>query len=130
MFRVVQEEVGKIDCESGGFNSGHLWKLKSKLRPKFYDNPTALIDSCGKLVTSQENIKKSHVDHFKKVLENRPMKAGLEEHQRLREELYELRISRAKFNKTPDWDIEDVSFVIKNLKKKKSRDPLGYEVMI
>ena len=37
MFKIVKEEVEKVDCESGGFNSGHLWKLKSKLRPKFND---------------------------------------------------------------------------------------------
>ena len=126
MFKIVKEEVEKVDCESGGFNSGHLWKLKSKLRPKFNDKPTAVIDSDGTLATSTESIKRVHVEHFKKVLENRTIKPGLEEHQKAREELCHLRISRAKLNKTPDWEIEDVKFVIKNLKKKKSRDPLGH----
>ena len=44
MFKIVSEEVNKIDCESGGFNLGRLSKLKSKLRPKFNDNPTAVFD--------------------------------------------------------------------------------------
>ena len=52
--------MNKVDCESGGFNSGHLWKLKSKLRPKFNDNPTAVIDSIGEHMTSAEGIKKVH----------------------------------------------------------------------
>ena len=126
MFEIVRNEVNKVDRESKGFNSGHLWKLKSKLRPKFNDNPTAVIDSNGDLVTSAKGIKKVHVEHFKKVLENRPIKSGLENHQKVREELCELRVKKAKLNKTPDWDIEDVKFVIKNLKKKKSRDPYGH----
>ena len=69
MFKIVEEEVSKVDCETGGFNSGHLWKLKSKLKPKFNDKPTAMLDINGKLVTSIEDIKSVHVQHFKKVLE-------------------------------------------------------------
>ena len=126
MFKIVEEEVSKVDCETGGFNSGHLWKLKSKLRPKFNDQPTAMVNSNGRIVTSVEDIKSVHVEHFKKVLENRTIKSGLEEHQKLREELCTKRINNAKLNKTPDWNIEDVKFVITNLKKKKSRDPLGH----
>ena len=103
MFKIVTEEVSKIYCESGGFNSGHLWKLKNKLRPKFNDNPTAVLDINGTLVTSVENIKKIHVAHFQKVLENRTIKSGLEEHKKTREELCEMRIKKAKLNKTPDW---------------------------
>ena len=118
--------MNKVDCESGGFNSGHLWKLNSKLRPKFNDNPTAVMDKSGVIVTSAESIKEVHVEHFKKVLENRNIKSGLEGHKQVREELCEMRIKKAKLNKTPDWEIEDVKFVIKNLKKKKSRDPLGH----
>ena len=34
-----------------------------------------------------------------------------------------MRIRRAKKN---DWEFEDVMFVVKNLKKKKARDPLGH----
>ena len=29
MYKIVKEEVDKVDCEAGGFNSGHLWKLKN-----------------------------------------------------------------------------------------------------
>ena len=124
MFKIVEEEVSKVDCESGGFNSGHLWKLKSKLRPKFNDKPTAMVDSSGRIVTSVEEIKSVHVTHFEKFLENRPIKSGLEEQHKLREKFCFKRINNAKLNKTTDWDIEDVKFVITNLKKKKSCDPL------
>ena len=76
--------MNKIDCESGGFNSGHLWKLKSKLIPTFNDNPTAVMDKSGVIVTSAESITEVHVEHFKKVLENRSIKSGLEGHKQVR----------------------------------------------
>ena len=36
------------------------------------------------------------------------------------------RIKLAGKNKTPDWTVKDVKYVIKHLKKKKSRDPHGF----
>ena len=57
MYKIVKEEVDKVDSEAGGFNSGLLWKLKSKLRPKLTDHPTAMQDIIGNLVTSEEDIK-------------------------------------------------------------------------
>ena len=126
MYKIVKEEVERVDCDSGGFNAGGLWKLKSKLRPKFNDYPTAMMDNEGNIVTSEEAIKKVTVDHFKKVLENRPMKDGLKKYQAEREELCYLRVSESRKNKTPKWDIEDVKYVIKHLKKKKSRDSYGF----
>ena len=29
-----KEEIDGIKCDEGGFNSGHLWKLKKKVSPK------------------------------------------------------------------------------------------------
>ena len=49
MFKIVKDEVDKVNCEEGGFNSGHLWRLKNKLRPKYNNYPTAMIDKEGKL---------------------------------------------------------------------------------
>ena len=53
------------------------------------------------------------------MLENRQIKNGLESYQREREELCDLRVNEARQNKTPNWDIEDVKFVIKKYKEKK-----------
>ena len=41
MYLIVKEEVDKVKCDEGGFNSGRLWRLKNKLRPKFNNYPTA-----------------------------------------------------------------------------------------
>ena len=29
-YEIIKDEIDKIDCEEGGVNSGHLWKLKKK----------------------------------------------------------------------------------------------------
>ena len=42
LYRIVKEDVDSVNCEEGGFNSGHLWRLKNKLRPKVANTPTAL----------------------------------------------------------------------------------------
>ena len=77
-------------------------------------------DSDGNLITTSEGVKKLALKHFKKVLQNRPMKQELDKYQYEREKLCEERIKLAKSTKTPDWTEEDVKYVITNLKKKKS----------
>ena len=57
LFKIVKEEVEKVTCQEGGFNSGHICSLKSKLRPKVKNEPTAMFEKSGKLVTSTEGIK-------------------------------------------------------------------------
>ena len=54
------------------------------------------------------------------------MKHELKTYQSEREELCHLRVSEVQKNKSPKWNIEDVKFVIKHLKKKKSHDSLGF----
>ena len=87
---------------------------------------TAIEDENGKLITKEEDINNETVKHYKKVLENRKMSPNLAEYQKQREKLCESRIKEAKKNKTPDWTEANVKRVIKELKKKKSRDPHGY----
>ena len=77
-------------------------------------------------MTAEEDIDQETVKHYTKVLENRKIKAGLEQYQVEREQLCEERINEARKNVTPDWTIENVRCAMKDLKKKKSRDPHGY----
>ena len=87
---------------------------------------TAIVDENGKLLTSEEDIDNETVKNYTKVLENRKISPNLEEYQKDREELCEIRIREAKRNITPNWTAENVKCVVKELKKKKSRDPHGY----
>ena len=55
IYNIVKEEVEIVKNDEGGFYSGHLWKLKNKLRPKHILNPTAMLNREGKLVTESED---------------------------------------------------------------------------
>ena len=87
---------------------------------------TAMVDKDGNPVTCPEGIKQEAMNHFKEVLKNRPIIANIKEYQEERESLCKERIKAAGTNITPCWDVKDVSYVKKNLKKKKSCDPHGY----
>ena len=65
------------------------------------------------------------MNHFKEVLGNRPIKNNLEMYQVERENLCKERVKDASANVAPQWTEDQVKYVIKNLKKKKSRDPQG-----
>ena len=122
----IREEIEGLECEEGGLNSGRLWKLKRKLFSKFNDPPSAIKDKNGKLLTSKDDILDATLQHYQKVLENRKIKEGLEDHQKEREELAKVRMKQCKENKTPDWDLQDLEEALKNLKKDKASDALGY----
>ena len=54
------------------------------------------------------------------------MKNTLENIRKDKEELCNLRLEKAKNNKTAPWTMDDLDKVLKYLKKNKSRDPYGY----
>ena len=118
LFNIVKEEVKHVESDEGGFNSGHLWKIKNKLKPKNKSPPTAMVNKEGQLITSNEDIKEAAMDHFKEVLKNRPIKPDLQEYKAEREKLCDKRLKIASKNITPDWSAEAVKNVIKKLKKK------------
>ena len=116
LYNIVKDEIVRIDCEAGGFNSGHLWKMKSKLKSKENNKYTAIEDENGKLLTSEEEIDNETMKHYTKVLENRKIKTNLEQYQIEREQLCEERIKEARKNITPDWTTENIRQVVKELK--------------
>ena len=122
----ITEEISGIECDNGGTNSGKLWQLRKKLCPKSRDPPTAMLDDLGNLVTSPTTIEKLALETYRKRLENRPIKDGLESFQKDKESLCNMRLEIAKNNKTKPWELDDLNTVLKYLKKNKSRDPFGY----
>ena len=125
-YNKIKEEVEHMKSDEGGVNSGHLWKLKKKLNPKCRDPPTAMLDMHGNLVTSDEAIRSLAVETYRKRLENRKIKDDLKHIQKDKEELCKLRLKLASKNKTPPWTMAQLETVLNQLKKNKSRDPLGY----
>lgn len=124
-FKKIKDEVKGLESEKGGLNAGKLWKLKKRLSPRGQDPPTAMSDEKGNLVTSAAGIKKLASDHYKKVLDNKPIKEDLKHIQAEKEELSALRLEIAKTKKSPAWNLDDLEVVLKNLKNNKARDPLG-----
>jgi hypothetical protein len=126
IFEKIKEEIDGMNCEDGAINSGKLWKLKKKLHKNFVDPPTAMKDSRGRLLTDKDSILSETLKHYKKVLENRTITEGLETHQTDREDLALKRLEQASMNKTPAWDMEDLTEAIKSLKNNKSSDSFGF----
>ena len=119
MYQIVKKKVEKVNSDEGVLNSGHLWRLKSKLRPKLNDYPTAMTNKEGEL-------KKLTVYHYKNILAKRPMRNNkLEQYRIEKESLCEQRLKEAKLKVTPDWSVEDVKYVVKHLQTKKSKDSHG-----
>ena len=123
----IKDEIEGLNCEEGGKNGSQLWKkLTKKLNPRYQEPPVAMKDDMGNILTSKEDILTNTVKHYKKVLANRDIKEGMEEHKNEREDLALSRMKEAALNKTIDWDINDLDIVLKHLKKDKSTDALGY----
>ena len=45
MYKKIKDELKGMSCEDGGWNPGHLWKLKTKISPRPVDPPTAMENS-------------------------------------------------------------------------------------
>ena len=123
MYNTIKNEIDCINSEDGGFNSGKLWKLKKKLSPTNTDPPTAMLNSEGKLLTDEEEIKEEAKKHYKKVFEDKPMADSVKHIRKEREKLCMKRLEASKKIKTPPWTSDDVTNAIKDLKKKVSKDP-------
>ena len=73
--------------------------MKKRLYPKANEPPTAMVNSEGKLLTSEYKITKEAAIHYKKVFSHREMKNGLEHIKREREQLCEARLKQASSKK-------------------------------
>ena len=125
-FEKIKKYVGDVDRMDGNMNNGSLWNLKKNLFPQTRDPPIAMQDPrSGNLLTNNGKIQDAALYTYKKRLENKPMKSDLEHIKIAKEKLCEKRIEVARKNKTPEWTLEDLEKVLKQLKNNKSRDPLG-----
>ena len=83
-----------------------------------------MLDPEGNLLSAPEAIQKAALKTYENRLKNRPIKEGLEQLQKDKEDLCKLRLNIARKNKTEPWTLEQLDVVLKYLKKNKSRDPL------
>ena len=65
------------------------------------------------------------MDTFQYRLRHRPVKPGFEDHMKVQEELFNMRLKLAQGEKTPPWEMKDLEETLNSLKSGKSRDPEG-----
>ena len=82
-----------------------------------------MLNSEGKLLATDSDIKEEAIKHYKKVFEPRQINPSFKNIQEGRERLCQERLLEAKLNKTPAWTTEDVQLVLNQLKTGKSKDP-------
>jgi hypothetical protein len=126
MYNKIKDEIKVMNGDEGGYNPGHLWKLKKKLSPQQRDPPTAMYDGKGNILTEDIDIRNEAVKHFKTVFETKPIDSDLTDHKVQRERLCERRLEEAFKNKTPEWTLEDVKYATKSLNSGISKDPYGH----
>ena len=85
-----------------------------------------MVDEAGNIVTSVERLQELSLQKLAvERLRDRDINEDLHEMRKEKEILCEQNLKKARENKTPDWSLKDVMFVLKNLKTGVSRDPLG-----
>jgi hypothetical protein len=92
--------------------------LKKRLWPNISGPPTALKDPSGRIITSNSELEELRLSTYVNLLENRPMKEGLEKHKETSEKLFQLRFEKAKNTKTKNWTMSHLLKVLKELKLK------------
>ena len=80
-------------------------------------------NNVGEILTNKEAILEEATQHYKKVFEEKPMEESIKSLKMAREKLCQQRLDIAKKDKSPQWTVEDIKFVLKHLKKKISKDP-------
>ena len=126
MVEKIREELKGINAEDGGWNSGHLWKLRKKISPKPADPPTAMENQDGVLLTDPTELQKESLKYYERLFEDIPIDNDYTNIQIWKEKLCKIRLKMCAQVKTDPWTLGDVEIVLKGLKNGTSRDPYGY----
>ena len=110
---------------NGNFSQAGMWKLKNQLVPKEMDPPMAKQDKRGNLITAPAALKNLYLETYVERLRPREIKPNLISNYLSKVELWELRFSYLKTQKTSEWSEADLDGALKTLKSNKSRDPAG-----
>ena len=128
--REILETVNALGGDHHNLNGSgrtELWKLLKRKVPKNAPIiPIGKKDKSGNLVTNFEGLKSLYLKTYINRLRNRPIKSEYEEIKAMKEELFELRLSLAKSNKSDPWTMEDLVSILNELKGGKARDPNGW----
>ena len=122
----INDNFAQLSGPDDLVNTNGIWNLKRKIFPKNKETlPFAKKDFSGNLVTTQPQLKQLYLNTFAERLRSRPMKDDYKSLKELKENLCNQRLTLARLTKSPDWSLESLIKVLKNLKSNKSRDPHG-----
>ena len=125
-FEKIKETLSQLESKNGSFSSAGLWKAKQKIVPKYVKPlPVAKIDSHGRLVSDPEELKQLYINTYIHRLRQRPIRPGYQELEVFKNELFNKRMQLLKMQQFKPWKLKDLRFVLRSLKKNKSRDPHG-----
>ena len=125
-FLKLKDELNKIKPDGGKLDKRQIWKLKKKLCPNLRDPPCAMNDGHGNLITSEKSLREKALEVYTDRLKGNTIEPHLKVLEEDTNTLCEIRVRLAKSNKTPEWTMEDLKEVLKQLGKDKSRDPEGH----
>ena len=118
--KAINKVISLLVDTSDGINPSKIWDVKKKLIQKITpENPSAMKDKRGNIVTDKNHIKKLLRDSYKERLEPNKIEDSLEELEQLKEFLYSERLSKTRLKLTRDWNLEDLNQVLRNLPKPK-----------
>ena len=121
----IREHVENLSNLSGTFSSNMMWKLKKKVCRRPAEPPMAKKDSKGNIITSPTALKQLYRDEYVYRLRHREIRPTFSTLKCLREDLWEERFKLLSKTSSKDWNLEDVTKVMRSLKTNKCRDPLG-----
>ena len=100
--RKVMVNFGEMDGLDGNLVHRGIWKTKKKFFPKIKPSlPVGKKNQKGQLITNPEEWKNIYLDTFKYRLRHRRVKPGFEDLLEQQEELFKVRLEKAKEKKTP-----------------------------
>ena len=115
--RKVQGTLGHVTAEDGGINTHGLWKAKHNIIPNDKENnPIALKDNKGNMITCPEGIKQMCIKEMVERLRHRKMHPDLLEMQHVKEKLCKERLDMAKHMKSKHWTLDELIKVLGSLK--------------
>ena len=124
---IVKDHVGIKDDSIEGFSQLKAWEMKKRLCPKnTLDPPAALKDKHGNLVTEKEALEKLYIETYVERLQPNIISEGLENIEKLKNYLFDLRYETAKEAPVKEWSKDDLEKVLKSLKNNKARDAHGH----
>ena len=94
-----------------------MWKMLNKIWPKFNTQATAKQNHLGKIVSTPRALKSSLIREYKERLRVRPVKVELEHLMITKKKILKTKMKLASFDKTPDWNKQDLDKALVKLKK-------------